>query len=373
MSNFPGSRLLGRGAIAALMSTSLAFSPIAAQACTSFLLSAKDGGKVYGRTLEFGLPLNSQLIVIPRNLTIKGTAPDGTADGGLAWTGKYGAAGANGLGLPVLIDGMNEKGLAGGLLFFPGLAKFQDVPPAEAGNSIASFEMLTYILTSFATVAEVRANLPKIKVSNAPQATFQGLVPLHVTLHDAGGNSLVIEYVDGHLNMYDNPTGVLTNAPALPWHLANLGLYGNLSGKEPAPRKVGDLTIAAPSTGAGLHGMPGDSLSPSRFVRAFNFVQNLPDIPTTAQASTAARHILNNFDIPPGSVVTVAGGAGGGVAGFEITEWSGIADLKNMTYSIWNYANPTARKLDFSKLDLDAKAVRLIPINQPAADIDLSQ
>ncbi|MFT0862240.1 linear amide C-N hydrolase [Ancylobacter sp. G4_0304] len=365
--------LFGRVAIAALMSGSLALLPLAAQACTSFLLTAQDGGKVYGRTLEFGLPLHSKLLVIPRNFAMKGTAPDGTGGGGLAWTGKYGVAGANGLGLPIIIDGMNEQGLAGGLLFFPGYAKFQDVAPSEAGNSIASFEMLTYILTSFATVAEVRANLPKIKVSNAPQATFQGLVPLHVTLHDAGGSSLVIEYVDGQLNMYDNPTTILTNAPALPWHLANLGLYGNLSGKEPAARKVGDLNIAAPSTGAGLHGMPGDSLSPSRFVRAFNFVQNMPVIPTTAQAVTAARHILNNFDIPPGSVLTVAGGAGGGIAGFETTEWSGIADLKNRTYAIWTYANATARKLDFAKLDLDAKAVKFIPLDQPAADIDLSK
>jgi hypothetical protein len=33
------------------------------------LLPAKDGGFVYGRTLEFGLDLNSQLIVVPRNIT----------------------------------------------------------------------------------------------------------------------------------------------------------------------------------------------------------------------------------------------------------------------------------------------------------------
>src|SRR5579871_5429899 len=84
----------------------------AVDACTSFVLAARDGARVYGRTMEFGLPLQSQLLVIPRGYALKGAGPDGADGGGLAWTSKYGAAGANGLGLPVLVDGMNEKGLA---------------------------------------------------------------------------------------------------------------------------------------------------------------------------------------------------------------------------------------------------------------------
>lgn len=363
-----------RYALATLAALSIAAAPVTAHACTSFLLKAQDGAAVYGRTLEFGLQLESQLIVVPRAYTIKGTGPDGTAGAGLEWTGKYAAVGANGLGLPVLIDGLNEKGLAGGLLFFPNLAKFQEVPPAEAKNSIASFELLTWILTNFATVDEVKAGLPKIKVSTAPQESFDGPVPLHATVHDATGKSLVIEYVDGTLNMYDNPTGVMTNAPAFPWHLTNLGLYGNLSANEPGPRKVGSLTIAQPSTGAGLHGLPGDVLSPSRFVRAFMFVDSLPELPTALDAMNAARHILNNFDIPPGAVATQAGGAtGGGVAGFETTEWTAVADLKNGIYAIWDYENQTPRTLDLKRVDLDAKAPRMIPFDQKPDYIDLSK
>lgn len=367
-------RRFTRFASAALASTSLALSPLSVQACTSFMISAKDGSRVYGRTMEFGLPLQSELIVMPRGYTFKGTGPDGTTGTGLEWTGKYGAFGANGLGLPVLIDGMNEKGLAGGLLFFPDLARFQDVPASEAKNSIASFELLTWILTNFATVEEVKAELPKIKVSTAPQVAFNGPVPLHVTLHDLAGKSLVIEYVDGKLNMHDNPTGVMTNAPAFPWHLTNLGLYGNLSADEPGPRKVGNLTIAQPSTGAGLHGLPGDVLSPSRFVRAFMFTQNLPELATGLDAMNAARHILNNFDIPPGAVATQAGSStGGGVAGFETTEWTVAADLKNGVYSIWDYANQSPRYLTANELDLDAKAIRFIPFNQKPAYLNLSK
>ncbi len=102
--------------------------PVAqAQACTSFLLKAGDGGYVYGRTLEFGLPLQSRIIAIPKNYAFSGTGPDGTAGSGLGWTAKYATGGANAFGLPILADGMNEAGLAGGMLYLPGLAQYQSV------------------------------------------------------------------------------------------------------------------------------------------------------------------------------------------------------------------------------------------------------
>ena len=157
---------LARLGLSTILSGSLLLTPVAgALACTSMLLPAKDGGFVYGRTLEFGLDLKSQLIVIPRNITFTGTGPQGVVgQGGMTWKSKYAATGANALGLPVVLDGFNEKGLAGGLFNFPGYADFQVVPPGKEKQSLASFELLTYILTNFATVDEVKAGVPKIFV-----------------------------------------------------------------------------------------------------------------------------------------------------------------------------------------------------------------
>ena len=67
----------------------------------------------------------------------------------MTWTAKYAATGASALGLPIIIDGFNEKGLAGGLFNFPGFAEFQTVPSGKEKQSLASFELLTYILTKF--------------------------------------------------------------------------------------------------------------------------------------------------------------------------------------------------------------------------------
>ena len=88
---------LPRDGLSALVSFSLLVLPLTtARACTSVLLPAGDGGFVYGRTLEFGLQLKSQLMIVPRNLAMTGTGPDGQFGvGGMAWTTKYAVAGAN--------------------------------------------------------------------------------------------------------------------------------------------------------------------------------------------------------------------------------------------------------------------------------------
>lgn len=359
---------------ALLMGCALAVMADDAHACTSFLLGAGDGGKIYGRTMEFGMPLQSQLIVVPRRLAMAGTGPDGKTGSGLHWTTRYGAAGANALGLPILMDGVNEAGLAGGLLYLPELALFQDVKPEDAAQSVASYEILTYVLTSFATVAEARDGIAKIKVNRAPQAAFGMPVPLHMTLHDASGASIVVEYIGGVLRIHDNPTTVMTNAPAFDWHVTNLNNYLNLSVTDPAARKVGDVKLAPPSTGTGMLGLPGDMSSPSRFVRAFVYANGAPVVQTSEQAVGIAFHLLHNFDIPPGTIRTRAGAAtGGGVAGYETTEWSSVADLKAHRYFIKPYDGFVPSMIDLARADLDAKAIRYVPFNTSHAPVDLSR
>lgn len=362
-----------RSACAVSIATLMAFASGPASACTSFTLKSQNGDVVYGRTLEFSLKLDSKLIVIPRNLAIKGRGPDGQAGTGLAYTTKYGATGANGFGEPLLVDGINEKGLAAGMLYFPGLAEFQDVTPTEAANSIASYELVTYILTQFATLDEVKTGLGKIKVNRSIQATLKIPAPVHVTVHDAKGNSIVIEYVGGELQITDNPTSVMTNAPAIGWHLGNLAQYANATAEPAPPFTINGASFAPWSTGGGMNGLPGDMSSQSRFVRAAFLVANAPVAKDADAGLDLAFHLLNQFDIPPGAVRTVAGGnVGGGVAGYEVTEWTSAADLAHGVYQIKTYENSGVRQVSLNSVDLDAKDVRFIPIDQKPTVTDLS-
>ena len=341
-----------------------------AKACTSFVLKGSDGGRVYGRTMEFGMPLNSQAVLIQRGTLLRGNGPDGGIGNGLTWTSRYAVVGLNALGLKdVLPDGMNEKGLAGGLQYFAGYAQYQSVPPGQTKRSINSAQLLTYVLTNFSSIEEVKRGLPQVLVNGAAIKAFGGPLPIHMTLHDRRGKSLSVEYMKGELTMMDNPTGTYTNDPPFPYHLAAAGNYANLRAMPPDELTVNGLKLPPVSTGGGLHGLPGDFLSTSRFIRALMLSHYAPTNLTTKQQVGTAFRLLGQFDLPPGSILLPPGGSFGGagsVTTYEITEWSVVADQKNLVYYIQTYGNPGLRSLNIDQLPLDGGAIKLMPLNQPA-------
>jgi len=350
--------------------------PSPTEACTSMLLPSKDGGYVYTRTMEFTLQMQSQIMILPRGQKVVCTGTDGvTGKGGLTWTAKYAAAGANALGLPVIIDGLNEKGLSGGLFNFPGYAEFQKVPKDAGARSMASHEVVTWVLGNFATVAEVKDGIRKVYVSGTRLKQFGNNVPpVHYSFHDAQGNSVAIEYVKGELHVYDNPTHVFTNAPDFPYQLANLSQYQYISPNILPPIQAGKMTLAAASSGAGLNGLPGGYLAPARFVRAFFAQQFAPVQATSDQSVTAALRLMAGFELPTGSIRTSAtgGGEGGGVSGNETTEWTSASDMKALRYYIRTYDNPDVRYVDLRKAAPTAKSIQFVPLNQPQVIRDLT-
>src|SRR5712691_3050046 len=78
----------------------------AAQACTGIRLIAEDGTVIHARTMEFAIDIHSDVMMIPRGYARTGTTPDGKE--GLKWKAKYASVGLNGVGLPILFDGLNE-------------------------------------------------------------------------------------------------------------------------------------------------------------------------------------------------------------------------------------------------------------------------
>ena len=338
--------------------------------CTSFTIGDQKSGYVYGRTLEFTLPLHSSLVVVPKGLTFTGTDKAGNIGvGGLTWTGTHGAVYANALGVPAAaIDGMNDAGLVIGTLNFPVSADYMTVSDADQSKSMGSFEVAQYLLTTCATVAEAKAALEGMLVQNVAIAPYGGTVPkVHWAIHDTQGNSIVAEYTNGALAVYDNPTTVMTNEPPFPVQIAHLAEYSYLSADPPPPITVGDMTLQAPSSGGGMAGIPGGFLASARFVRVFFAKENAPAFTTAAAGVDAVRHILNGFDIPPGSVMTPAGtGESGGMSGFEITEWSIIHDMSNLVSYVNTYEGPGWVQADHKTLLAGAKDITVIPFPAPA-------
>jgi hypothetical protein len=79
--------MIRKAGIATLV-VAFALATMPAEACTGISLTAKDGAVIRGRTLEFGFPLQSNVVVIPPGQAMSGTLPDGGK--GISYTSKYG-------------------------------------------------------------------------------------------------------------------------------------------------------------------------------------------------------------------------------------------------------------------------------------------
>jgi choloylglycine hydrolase len=322
-------------------------------ACTGVSLKAKDGAAIRGRTLEFGFPMQSNVIVIPAGKEMSGTLPDGGK--GLVYTSRYAVVGANALNLPVILDGLNDQGLSVGLFYFPNYAKYTDVTPENAKHAIAPHEFGLWVLANFASVDEVKEGVKDIVVVPTPAPGLgspQGIVAgAHFFIQDRSGNSIAVEPVDGTLKVHEAPLGIMTNAPTYDWHMTNLRNYLNLSVKDVEEAKLGPVALTAFGSGSGLHGIPGDFTPPSRFVRAAIYGQSAAPNDTADDAVLSLFHILNQFDIPKGSVLSSA--IGGTVQ--EITEWTSVADLKNLRWYFRTFGDQSIRMVDLKEAVAAAK------------------
>jgi choloylglycine hydrolase len=332
----------------------------AAEACTGIRLIAADGTVVHARTLEFAIDLQSDVLVSPRGLERAGLTPDGKD--GLKWRAKYASVGANGAGLPILIDGVNEAGLAAGLFYFPTTAGYPAYTPADAAKTIAPWQLGSWILDNFASVDEVRANIGSILVAETVLQQWGFSPPVHAVVRDATGKSLIIEYVSGKLNLYDDALGVITNSPAFDWHMTNLRNYVNFSLDNHPPIQLGSVKLAPFGQGSGMLGMPGDFTPPSRFVRAVAFSQSVPQPKNGDEAVLSAFHILNNFDIPRGSAREAEKDENGNVLA-DYTLWTAASDLKAKRYFFRTYDDSRIRMVDLKKMNLDAKDIVTFPMH----------
>ncbi|CAH0529814.1 linear amide C-N hydrolase [Vibrio hippocampi] len=348
----------------ALVSSLLAFT-IPAQsvlACTAITLNADDGSIIQARTQEWGsFDLRSKVIKVPQKVAMQGTTPDGK--NGLSWETKYGAVGINAIDLPIFVDGMNEKGLAVSVLYLPGFAQFQDYDSQQRDRTIAAFDLPTWILTTKANVEEIKAELPNIRVSDVKVASFGNIAPpIHFLVTDSKGGSIVIEYTEGKLDIYDNEVGVVTNSPSYPWHLINLRNYIGLQPRAAGPKTVDEITLSPIGVGSGMLGLPGDFTPPSRFVRAAALRNTVVKLEDSEQAINESFRILDNFNIPLGSTTASDQLPEDGLQGS--TQWTTAMNAKSLEYYYHTLDNRTLRKIDLNDIDFTKGDIKFYPLDK---------
>ncbi len=325
-----------------------------AEACTSIRINTTDGNIFYARTMEGDTTYGATISIVPAGTGYTGTLPGGKQDG-LKWRAKYGFVGMNNATLPVITDGINEKGLVVGMLMFPGYAGYQEFKSIHAHKTIAQFEFATWALSNFATADEVKAAVKDIRVSNSDKV---GKLELHYTIHDASGKSVVVEYSGGKLHVFKNPLGVMTNSPTFDWHLTNLKNYVNLRAVNAPAITVGEVKDSGFGQGTGMLGLPGDYTPPSRFVRMVALTQSANPVTGTDAGLNLAMTIIDTCDIPLGVVRDMDSKP----PKYDHTVWSAVADLKGLRYYYRTYDNKVWRFIDVRQALAKAKQVMTVPL-----------
>ena len=325
--------------------------------CTNFQLSSKDNNIIVGRTMEFGVELDSKVIIRPRNMVHVSSTPDGSK--GLRWKSKYGYITADSINLDIAVDGFNEKGLSSGMLWMPG-SEYEEKNLGPKDKVIDILELSNWILGNFATVDEVKRELPKIQVWAKYQKTLQTVPQIHLAVHDANGKSIVIEFLNGKKIIHDNDIGVLTNAPSFDWHINNLRNYAHIVPTSKHTNNIFGGKIAPNMIGSSLIGIPNDYTPPSRFVRMAAILE-LTDTPeNNREAIRTTEHIISSIDIPKGLLKEQSNPN----LLHNYTQWVTIKDLTNKNFYFRSYEDLTLRKIELSKIDLNDKRYvsKAIPI-----------
>lgn len=337
-----------------------------ADACTGITLKSKDGANVVARTMDWsGAENNSMYVVVPRGHNAQSLLPDGTMDG-LSYTTLYGYTGISVQQPEFVIDGTNEAGLSAALFYFPNYGKYQEYNEANKDISLADFQVVSWILSRFSTIDQVKAAINDIRIINVdPSAST-----VHWRITEPSGRQVVLEIVDGKPNFYENEVGVLTNAPGFPWQMTNLNNYVNLHPGGAGPTKFGPIELRSFGSGSGFLGLPGDFTPPSRFVRAAFLKTYSLEQPTAMDTIQQSFHILNNFDVPLG-VQFAVGTAPNNMP--SATQWTVATDLKNMVIYYHTMYNRTIRSIDMKSIDFtsvpfqyhaldEAKRQTIIPV-----------
>jgi choloylglycine hydrolase len=219
-----------------------------------------------------------------------------------SWTNKYGFVGLNPYKTSSIIyDGMNSEGLAVGMLYHSTSASYANYNPKDERPAINVLELGNFILGTAKSLDEALESLAKLQiVKGAIKVPMgEGLFvqhPVHFIIHDKGGTTAVIEFLEGKVVITSNTVNVMANTPEYSWHLENLKKYDKFQPNFQTKSSEGGYT-----NGSELDGLPGDYSSPSRFAKAAVLVRLTPAPVSLMDSVSRSKAILDAVSVPRGA------------------------------------------------------------------------
>ena len=131
-------------------------------ACTGISFTALDGSRVVARTVEWAAtPMQCGYVVSPRGHVFQAYTP--TGENGLKYTSLYGFVGIYTEYEPFVVEGVNEAGLSAGLFFFPNYGDYAPYNEARNAVTLCDMQFVSWVLSQFSTIDQVKAALAKIE------------------------------------------------------------------------------------------------------------------------------------------------------------------------------------------------------------------
>lgn len=305
--------------------------PDAANSCTRVVYHGPEDRFLTGRSMDWKLPMLSNMWVLPRGINRQGEAGERS----LQWTSRYGSLIVTGYDISTA-DGMNEAGLVANLLW-----EVEATYPDDDGEtpqiSVAVFPQ--YLLDRFATVAEAVEALesnPLHVVTGPLPVDPSRVATVHVSLSDATGDSAVIEFVDGEMVIHHSRDyQVMTNEPTYERQLAVLEYWQGVN-----PREF----------------LPGTVRASDRFVRAHFYINSVVQSADARIAAASVFSVIRQTSVPWGISIEDQ-------PNLSTTRWRVVADHKQRRYYAESVISPSVFWVDLDQLDFsDGSEVRKLDL-----------
>jgi len=296
-----------------------------ASACTRAVYLGPEDRVLTGRSMDWKLPMVSNMWAFPRGIDRDGAAGPRSAE----WTATYGSVIVSGYDISTA-DGMNEAGLVANLLW-----EVEATYPEDDGVtpriSLAVFPQ--YLLDRFATVEEavtdLRENPVQVATGEVPVGPPGRAATVHVSLSDATGDSAIIEFVDGEMVIWhDRAYQVMTNEPTFDRQLAILEYWDAVN-----PREF----------------LPGTVRASDRFVRAQFYINSVVQSSDPRIAAASVFSVIRQTSVPWG--ISIAD-----QPNLSTTRWRVVADHKDRRYYVESVISPSVFWVDLEAMDLSEGA-----------------
>lgn len=292
-------------------------------ACSRILWNNNKYGVLVARTMDWPESTEPVLWFLPRGMDRDGSkcGPETVVkENPLHWNSKYAslAIGIYGVGT---VDGMNEKGLAGHLLY---LEKTDFGPRDPKKKGLSCILWLQYALDQAATVKEALALLRNVQPvmirAHGHDAT------IHLALEDKTGDSAIIEYIGGKPKIHHGRQfTIMTNDPPYDEQLA---LLAKMDFSQPGQ----DTPV------------PGNISASDRFQRATYYSKFFPEPKDMQEAFATLLAAIRGVSVPFGTPYTKLGD------GFPVynTEYRTVADLTHGVYGFELTTTPNFFWVEFA-------------------------